>query len=597
MAAMWGRFARQALSAAVQGSAGAMVHRSMTPTMPIDVQEPMRITCSNSLVIDTQSSIGIGAAAAGAAALTMCAVRSRGPGSGAVQTTGEIEANVHDNCYASEVPELIERMNMMEQSCARLGERLGQTDGAVEEVIDNNRLSNHERDNVVEELMQQMVSLRRNAESTNSCVQEWRHVYCRQIEQVMEEKCGTNKNQVQFVQNEQREQYVKLYGMLEELPVLVMNVGEVRPSRPRTTEYLDIASTTSERFERGQRAECAEACFALQRRTAESREAILRYVMVAWTGETMLNVASRLRARQRVLVRSATNPWWSNPPASLPRGGGAPQEGQPSMREKQVPLSTPTTARTPPTASTSPWDVLTNSQELELLMAAVPPQGTALPAARQELAGASVPFARPLSQGAVSSPGTSPGASQMFARPASLGAEGSSGASPPAALQSAGADWAAASPSSHAVKALDAVQEWERAAGIGGAVLRQRVVGSEDPTTVDRFLTMLERSQALAVGDGGAPHGSRSNVKINAAVSFPKGDDSKTGNIDRYLEEFEWIARLTTGGTVVPPADKCAILVSLRDGNSKAGNWLRTLMRSLRRCSRRSCQPPNPVFR
>ena len=75
MAAMWARFAREALAAAVQGSAEAMVHRSMTPAAPSDVQEPMRITCSNSLVIDAQSSIGIGAVAAGAAALTMCAVR------------------------------------------------------------------------------------------------------------------------------------------------------------------------------------------------------------------------------------------------------------------------------------------------------------------------------------------------------------------------------------------------------------------------------------------------------------------------------------------------------------------------------------------
>eukprot|EP00972_Heterocapsa_arctica_P025823 3800084-Heterocapsa_arctica.AAC.1 len=71
---------------------------------------------------------------------------------------------------------------------------------------------------------------------------------------------------------------------------------------------------------------------------------------------------------------------------------------------------------------------------------------------------------------------------------------------------------------------------------------------------------MLERSQALFVGEGAQSHGSRSNVKINATVSFPKGNDSKTNNIDRYLEEFERIARLTTGGSPMPAADKCAIL-------------------------------------
>ena len=47
-------------------------------------------------------------------------------------------------------------------------------------------------------------------------------------------------------------------------------------SRPVITEYLDISSTASERQERTRRAERVEACFALQRRTAENREVILR---------------------------------------------------------------------------------------------------------------------------------------------------------------------------------------------------------------------------------------------------------------------------------------------------------------------------------
>ena len=87
-----------------------------------------------------------------------------------MQTTGEIEANANIKYYASRVPEPIERLTTMEQVCARLGERLAQANGAVEDVIDNNRLSNHERDNVVEELMQRTAALRQAAEATNSCV-------------------------------------------------------------------------------------------------------------------------------------------------------------------------------------------------------------------------------------------------------------------------------------------------------------------------------------------------------------------------------------------------------------------------------------------
>lgn len=129
------------------------------------------------------------------------------------------------------------------------------------------------------------------------------------------------------------------------------------------------------------------------------------------------------------------------------------------------------------------------------------------------------------------------------------------------------------------VACVAVVQRPVSVAGTPSAEQQQRVPVTQDEFT-GRLLSLLEREQEQRAAPREARSDNQRMVRVEAKVSFPKGDDNAIKNLDKFYDEFNRVACLAMGGSEPSAQQKCIMLVSCWPEVNLPGKKMRTMQRS-----------------
>ena len=118
---------------------------------------------------------------------------------------------------------------------------------------------------------------------------------------------------------------------------------------------------------------------------------------------------------------------------------------------------------------------------------------------------------------------------------------------------------------------------WQRPVGVEEEAAED---GATESSMNGRLLSMLEREQHDRLARETSRAAGRGHIKVNASIEFPKGTDESLADVDKWVLEFERVARLAGGGSDIGAEEKCSMLVTCWPAENLVGKTLRTLQRS-----------------